>query len=180
VAALAALRAAARAGLGAALVIAPRHPERVARAAELNAQRGRRWRRRSAPGSAALAAGEVLLHDSLGELAALYPRARVAFVGGTLVPVGGHSVIEPAMAGCPVLFGPHVANARESVALLLAADGAAQVADAAALAAGCVEALADPARAAASGARGREALAPHRGATQRSVVLIERVLGGAA
>ncbi len=180
VAALGALAAAERAGLAAVLVIAPRHPERFERATELIRQSGRRWRRRSAPLPAPLGPGEVLLLDSLGELAALYTRARVAFVGGTLVPVGGHSVIEPALAGCPVLFGPHIANARESAALLLAAAAGTQVADAAALAEHCVAALADPAQAAASGARGRAALGLHRGATQRCVAVIERVLGGSA
>jgi len=176
---LAALAAAERAGLAAALVIAPRHPERFERAAELIRESGRRLHRRSAPGEGVLAAGEVLLLDTLGELAALYLRARVAFIGGTLTPVGGHSVIEPALAGCPVLFGLHVANARESTALLLAAGAGTQVADASALAERCVEALADPEQAAARGARGRAALAAHRGATERSILLIERVLGGA-
>jgi 3-deoxy-D-manno-octulosonic-acid transferase len=119
----------------------------------------------------------VLLLDTLGELASLYAHARVAFVGGTLAPVGGHNVLEPALAGCPVLFGPHVENARESAALLLAAGAARQVPDAAALAAALVAALATPAETSLLGARGRAALATHRGATERSVALIERVLG---
>ena len=179
-AALGALGAAERAGLGAALVIAPRHPERFARAAEIVAQAGRPLRRRSTPGSGALAAGEVLLLDTLGELASLYAGARIAFVGGTLVPVGGHNVLEPARAGCPVLFGPHVESTRDSAALLLAAGAAQSVPDARALAAAVVEALAQPAEAKARGARGAAALAAHRGASARSVELIERVLGGAA
>jgi 3-deoxy-D-manno-octulosonic-acid transferase len=137
-------------------------------------------RRRSVPTSGALAAGEVLLLDTLGELASLYAHARVAFVGGTLAKVGGHNLLEPARVGCPVLFGPHVESTRESAALLLAADAARQVPDAAALAAALVEMLAAPALAALLGARGRAALAAHRGATERSVALIERVLGGAA
>jgi len=179
-AALAALAAAQQAGLPAALVLAPRHPERFARAAELVTAAGRPLRRRSAPGPGALAAGEVLVLDTLGELASLYGRARVAFVGGTLAPVGGHNVLEPAQAGCPVLFGPELANARESAALLLAADAAQRVPDAAGLATAVVAALAAPAEAAARGARGREALAAHRGASERGVALIERVLAGAA
>jgi len=179
-AALAGLDALERAGLSAALVIAPRHPERFERAAQIIQAAGRALHRRSAPTSLALAAGEVLLLDSLGELAALYAHARVAFVGGTLVKVGGHNLLEPARAGCPVLFGPHVANARESAALLLAAGAARQVPDAAALAAALVETLSAPAQASLRGARGRAALAEHGGATERSVALIERVLGGAA
>ena len=122
----------------------------------------------------------MLLLDTLGELASLTALARVAFVGGTLVPIGGHNVLEPALAGCPVLFGPQLANVRESAALLLEADAAQLVADAPALADAVVAALRDPAAAAARGARGRAALAAHRGATERVVALIERVLAGAA
>jgi len=178
-AALAALDALERAGLVAALVIAPRHPERFERAAQIIQGAGRSLHRRSVPTRRVLAAGEVLLLDTLGELASLYAHARVAFVGGTLVPIGGHNVLEPALAGCPVLFGPHVESSRESAALLLAADAAQQVPDAAALATALVEMLATPARAALLGARGRAAVAAHRGATERSVALIERVLGAA-
>jgi 3-deoxy-D-manno-octulosonic-acid transferase len=179
-AALAALEAAERAGPGAALVLAPRHPERFERAAEIVRASGRRLRRRSAAGAGSLAAGEVLLLDTLGELATLYAGARVAFVGGTLAPVGGHNLLEPALAGCPVLFGPHVERARESAALLLAAGAAEQVADADALARAVVAALADPGAARARGARARAALAAHRGASERAVALIERVLWKAA
>jgi 3-deoxy-D-manno-octulosonic-acid transferase len=179
-AALAALDAVERAGLSAALLIAPRHPERFERAAQIIRGAGRSLRRRSAPTPGVLAPGEVLLLDTLGELASLYAHARVAFVGGTLAQVGGHNLLEPALVGCPVLFGPQLENARESAALLLAADAAQQVPDAAALATALVETLAEPALAAARGSRGRAALAAHRGATERSVALIERVLGGDA
>jgi 3-deoxy-D-manno-octulosonic-acid transferase len=179
-AALAALVALERAQLPAALVIAPRHPERFERAAELVRQAGRSLQRRTAPAAAPLVPGAVLLLDTLGELASLYAHARAAFVGGTLAKVGGHNLLEPALAGCPVLFGPHVESARESAALLLAAGAAQQVADAEALAAALVALLAAPAQAAERGARGRAALAAHRGATERSVALIERVLAGTA
>jgi len=179
-AALAALSAAERAGQRAALVLAPRHPERFARAAELVAATGRRLHRRSAPDSRELGPGEVLLLDTLGELASLYVRARIAFVGGTLAPVGGHNLLEPARAGCPALWGPHVANVRESAELLVAAGAGAEVGDAAALGGGVVAALADPATASARGRRGWQALEAHRGAAERSVALIERALGSAA
>jgi 3-deoxy-D-manno-octulosonic-acid transferase len=178
-AALAALDGVERAGLAAALVIAPRHPERFERAAQIIEGAGRSLHRRSVPTRGVLAAGEVLLLDTLGELASLYAHACVAFVGGTLAPIGGHNLLEPALAGCPVLFGLHVESSRESAALLLAADAAQQVPDAEALATALVEMLATPARAALLGARGRAAVAAHRGATERSVALIERVLGGA-
>jgi 3-deoxy-D-manno-octulosonic-acid transferase len=176
-AALEALAAAERAGHGAALAIAPRHPERFARVADQIAKSGRRLRRRSALGETKLAPGDVLLLDTLGELASLYAHARLAFVGGSLAPVGGHNLLEPARVGRPALWGPHVANARESAALLLAAGAGEQLADAAALGRALVAALADPAAASARGAAGSKALAAHLGATERSVALIERVLG---
>jgi 3-deoxy-D-manno-octulosonic-acid transferase len=179
-AALAALAAAERAGAAAALVVAPRHPERFERAAEVVAASGRRLRRRSAPGAGALAPGEVLLLDTLGELASLYAGARFAFVGGTLVPVGGHNLLEPARAGCPVAFGPHVESTRESAALLLEAGAAETVRDGEALGAALTAALARPDEAKARGARGAAALAAHGGAAERSVALILRVLAGGA
>ena len=177
-AALDALAAAERAGQTAALVLAPRHPERFARVAALVESSGRKLQRRSAPGPAPLAAGEVLLLDTLGELASLYARARVAFVGGTLAPVGGHNLLEPARVGCPVVWGPHTANVSESAALLLEAGAGGPVADAAALARAVVEALADPAAACARGAQGQRVLAAHRFAVERSVALVERALAG--
>jgi 3-deoxy-D-manno-octulosonic-acid transferase len=179
-AALAALAAAERAGCAAALVLAPRHPERFERAAALVQDSGRRLRRRSAPGAGPLGPGEVLLLDTLGELASLYAGARLAFVGGTLTPVGGHNLLEPARAGCPIAVGPHVATTRESAALLREAGAAETVRDVEALGAAYAFALARPDEAKARGARGAAALAAHGGATERSVALIERVLAGSA
>jgi 3-deoxy-D-manno-octulosonic-acid transferase len=178
-AALEALAGAERAGQRVALVLAPRHPERFARAAEHVAASGRRLHRRSALGGERLAAGDVLLLDTLGELASLYARARLAFVGGTLARVGGHNPLEPARVGCPVVFGPHRENVRESAALLVGAGAAEQVADAFALGRVLAAALADPAEAARRGEAGRRALALHQGAVERSVALIEGVLGAA-
>ena len=175
-AALGALAAAEAAGLAPLLALAPRRPERfdaVARAVE---SRGRRLRRRSALGAAPLAAGEVLLLDSLGELAGLYTRARVAFVGGSLVPRGGHNVLEPVFAGVPVLFGPSTESAREAAEILLASGGGRRVRDTDELAREVVAALRDPAEARARGARGLRALEAHRGAASRSARLVEEVL----
>ena len=84
--------------------------------------------------------------------------------------------MEPAQAGRAPLFGPSTENTRDAADLLLARGGARRVADAAELAAAVVEALRDPAAAAARGERARDALAPHRGATARTTALLERVL----
>ena len=167
------------AGRPLALVIAPRHPERFDDAARAIHDAGRSVRRRSQPGPGPLAPGDVLLLDSLGELAAVYTRAAAAFVGGSWTPVGGHNVLEPVFAGRPVFFGPHTENAREAVRWLLDAGAATRVADPAALSAGVLADLADPAAAAERASAGARALADHRGATARSVDLVDRVLGAA-
>jgi 3-deoxy-D-manno-octulosonic-acid transferase len=171
-------------GLAAALVLAPRRPERFAAVAELLAARGLAFLRRSAlagaraaPGAGRLAPGGILLLDSLGELGAVYGRARAAFVGGSLVPgVGGHNVLEPLLAGCPVSFGPHTESAREAACLALASGAGERVDGAAALARAWVRDLRAPEAAAARGAAGRAALLSHQGAARRAVERIEAAL----
>jgi len=177
-AALDALAAARAAGLAAALALAPRHPERFEAVAGLVAARGLPLRRRSRLEPRPLEAGEVLLLDGIGELAGLYAAAAVAFVGGSLAPRGGHNLVEPALARRAPLFGPHTENGREVAELLLAAGGARRVADARELSGAILELLRDPAAAAASGERAAAALAPHRGATERSLALLGRVRSG--
>ncbi len=168
--------AAQRAGLASAMVLAPRHLERREEVERLLAAREFRWRRRSEATDAPLEAGEVLLLDTLGEAPAVIALARFAFVGGTLAPLGGHNVLEPAYAGRAVLFGPHVEAVRDAAALLLACGGGRAVADALALEGAVTEWLRDPARAGACGAAARRELDRHRGATARSRVLVEGVL----
>jgi 3-deoxy-D-manno-octulosonic-acid transferase len=101
----------------AVLVLAPRHPERFDAVADLLATRGLPWRRRSklAAGERGVLPGGVLLLDTIGELAALYALGAVAFVGGSLVPRGGHNILEPAQQSCAILVGPHTENFRDIV-----------------------------------------------------------------
>lgn len=116
------------------LVLAPRRPERFDEVAELLARRGVPFRRRThLEGNIVPPEVRVLLLDTLGELASLYPSAVGAFVGGTLVPVGGHNVLEPALCGRPVCFGPHTHNVEEAAASLAAAGGGSRVDGAAGL-----------------------------------------------
>jgi 3-deoxy-D-manno-octulosonic-acid transferase len=96
------------------MILAPRHPERFAEVAELVEKLGFRLWRRSLWGGESLAGG-VFLVDSIGELAALYSLATVAFVGGSLVPRGGHNILEPALYGVPVVTGNHYENFRDIV-----------------------------------------------------------------
>ena len=98
----------------AVMILAPRHPERFVEVAELVETLGFRMLRRSLWSGEPLA-GSVFLVDSIGELAALYSLATVAFVGGSLVPRGGHNILEPAMYGVPVVTGNHYENFRDIV-----------------------------------------------------------------
>lgn len=165
-------------GAAPALVLVPRQPSRAREVERLAARRGRRVRLRSRPGAGELGAGDVLVVDTLGELASLYGRSSVAFVGGTLVPVGGHNVLEPVLAGRPVLYGPHTGKVRHAVEILETSGAGRVAADADELARAALAWLADPEKTRALGAAGRAALEPHRGSTARSAALIERVLAG--
>jgi 3-deoxy-D-manno-octulosonic-acid transferase len=102
------------------LVLAPRHPERSAEVAALLERAGLSYRRRTAlEGAPPFDCGGVLLVDTIGELLDLYAMADVAFVGGSLVPTGGHNLLEPASVGVPSVFGPHMSNFREIAELVL-------------------------------------------------------------
>jgi 3-deoxy-D-manno-octulosonic-acid transferase len=160
---------------GLALVVAPRHPERVSDVLALVSARGWQPVRRTAL-TGASGSRTVVVLDTIGELASLYAAADVVFVGGSLVPAGGHNVLEPAFRRRPVLFGPHTTNFREAAAGLLEAGAAVIVPDAPALGAQLQALLADPGRRAAMGARGREAAASRSGAARTTLDLIERFL----
>ncbi|HUO83573.1 MAG TPA: glycosyltransferase N-terminal domain-containing protein, partial [Thermoanaerobaculia bacterium] len=111
---------------GVVVALAPRKPDRFDEVARLLERAGIRFVRRSRL-HAIEDGADVLLLDSIGELARLYRRARAAFVGGSLVPTGGHNPIEPAAVGTPVAFGPHMSNFREIAATLVRAGAARQV-----------------------------------------------------
>src|SRR5262249_38073565 len=105
----------------AAMILAPRHPERFDTVANLIAQMSIPFYRRSFWAGEHLAGG-VLLVDTIGELAALYALADVAFVGGSLVPRGGHNIIEPAQHGVAIVTGNHTENFRDIVGLFQSHD----------------------------------------------------------
>lgn len=151
------------------LVLAPRHLERAADASALLERAGLRVARWSAGGLV----GDVLLLDAMGVLPAAFPKARAAFVGGTMVPVGGHNLLEPALAGAPVLFGPHTFHIEHPAALLEAGGGGWRVDGADALAARLAELVSDPARARAAGAKARDTAGRLRGAARRTVAALE-------
>jgi 3-deoxy-D-manno-octulosonic-acid transferase len=157
------------------LLLVPRHPDRFDGVADLLSRRGLRFTRRSGgmpPGGAT----QVLLVDTVGELAALYAAADVAFVGGSLVPIGGHNLLEPAALGLPVLTGPYHSNSKDIARLLLSQGAALQVADARELAAALVRLLADRAERQRIGAIGRYIVESNRGSVARLLELIELLL----
>ena len=157
---------------GALLLLVPRHPERFAPVADLLARQGAKFERRSS-GNPVRPDVQVLLVDTVGELAALYAAVDVAFVGGSLVPVGGHNLLEPAVLGVPVLMGPHQSNAPEVAALLLRAGGAVTVADASELTGRLQELFADPERRRQLGDQAARVVAANRGSLGRLRELIE-------
>lgn len=158
-----------------ALVIAPRHPERFGDVAGLLEQSGFKWRRRGSFGRSELAFGEVVLLDSIGELASVYSLAAVAFVGGSLVAAGGHNPLEPAQFGVPVVTGQHYANFRAIVDTMRIAGGI-QVATPATVGGVIAELLSDPEAARELGERGRRVFEEQAGATERTVAAIRELL----
>ena len=163
-------------GHGFALVLAPRRIDRAGDVVRSCQQRQRRVHLRSQLGGRHLVPGEVLVVDTLGELSALYATASVAFVGGTLVPVGGHNLLEPVYAGCPVLFGPHFENMRKVVEILEVGGAGQRVANRAELIRAVVECFDDLEACRIRGEIGRETLEAHRGSVERTHAMIEEVL----
>jgi 3-deoxy-D-manno-octulosonic-acid transferase len=155
------------------LILAPRHPQRFDAAAAAVAEQGFRCIRRSIESSGD--DYQVLLLDTLGELAEFYAAADVAFVGGSLVAIGGHNLLEPAALGLPVLSGPEQFNSPELARALRAQGALTIVHDAAELAGALTRLLADPQARATQGAAGRAAIAANRGALERLLSLIDRL-----
>lgn len=164
------------------LVLAPRHPARFAEVAERLQRSAVRFVRRSQVTDAAanqeMAGAEVLLLDSLGELLDFYAAADVAFVGGSLVPIGGHNLLEPAALGRPVLTGPYNSNSAE-IARLLTEQGAAEIVrDSRQLGERVAALLSDPAERERIGEQGKAAVQSNRGALGNLLALIEPLLRG--
>ncbi len=163
------------------LVLAPRHPERqaaVAAAVEAAGLELVRWSTLDARVEP-IAPPAVVLLDRVGPLAHCYGLGLVAFVGGSLVPAGGHNVLEPARAGRPVLVGPHTEHAADVVERLVAGGGALRVGSAEALEAALATLLDDPSRALEIGRRARALAEGGQGAVERHLKIIAARLEGA-
>jgi 3-deoxy-D-manno-octulosonic-acid transferase len=164
---------------GALLVMAPRHPNRFAEvAAQLASRRVRFVRRSQTPPPGAMEEAEILLLDTLGELLDFYAAADVAFVGGSLVPIGGHNLLEPAALGVPILTGPNNSNSEEA-ARRLTANGAVEIVrgpqdlgDKVAMLFG------DPDTRSRMGAAGRDFVAANKGALAKLLALVVPLIDG--
>jgi 3-deoxy-D-manno-octulosonic-acid transferase len=156
------------------LVLAPRHPERAEEVLALARGRGLvpvRRTRLDAEGPV-----DLVVVDTIGDLVGFYRGGDVVFVGGSLVPVGGHNVIEPALCRRAVVFGPHMTNFREATGLLLETGGAVQLRDATELLPTLEALLQSPERRQALGEAAWRAVGHHQGACQRTIASIEETL----
>jgi 3-deoxy-D-manno-octulosonic-acid transferase len=158
------------------LIIAPRHPERFGEIPALVEAAGFRCLRRTALDLQERRDSAVVLLDTLGELAQAYSLATVAFVGGSLVPRGGHNILEAAVAGKPVVVGPHMENFQE-IADVFRSEGAfVQVGGPEDLGREVAALITDDVRRRALGERARNLIERNRGAQQRSIDALARLL----
>ena len=163
-----------------AMVLAPRHPERFGAVADLLNRTRVNWFRRSKwtatrPAELPPIRGQIVLLDSIGELASVYSLASVAFVGGSLVPAGGHNPLEPAQFGVPVVMGPHYANFRAIVEDLRAHD-ALRIAPREELGGVLAELLTNRTKAEAMGVQAKRVFDAQSGATERTVRALQSLL----
>lgn len=157
------------------LVLVPRHPERFDKVAELCRRRGYAVARRSEQGSVDAEAA-VFLGDTMGELPLFYAAADVAFVGGSMVPTGGHNVLEPAALGIPVMVGPHTFNFLEISQALIEHGGGERVSNEAELAAAVLRYLENGKLRDAAGCCGQELVGKNRGALAKLQSLLSAQL----
>jgi len=159
---------------GAVMILAPRHPERFAEVSQLLERLGIRFWRRSLWSGDAVSGG-VFLIDTIGELAAIYSLATVAFVGGSLVARGGHNILEPAQHGVPIIVGTHTENFRDMVSLFQRCN-AVRVVEAAELPLAFMELISNEPARTALGQRAGETLRSQTGATRKTADALVQLL----
>jgi 3-deoxy-D-manno-octulosonic-acid transferase len=159
-------------GSNALLVVAARHPERFAEVERLCRQEGLSTIRRTELPIDAEPRGDAVILDTIGELAEVYQIATVVFVGGSLVRAGGHNILEPAVFGKPIVFGPHMENFAEIAETFLANDAAVQVRSDRELETAVVSLMGDPVRRARLGAAARALVDANRGAKDKTLAVI--------
>jgi len=163
-------------GVNALLVIAARHPERFDEVERLCRHEGLTVVRRTELPIDAEPRADAVVLDTIGELAQLYQIATVVFVGGSLVPAGGHNILEPAVYGKPVVFGPHMQNFGEIAETFLTNGAAIQVRTAGEFEETMLSLIGDPVRRARVGAAARALVESNRGARDRTLMVIRDLL----
>jgi 3-deoxy-D-manno-octulosonic-acid transferase len=158
------------------LIIAPRKPERFDDVERLARRAGWNVARRSELRVDAEPRNDVVVLDTIGELAQLYQIGTVVFVGGSLVDAGGHNILEPAVFGKPIVFGPHMQNFAEIAEAFLEQGAAIQVRTGHELETALLELLGDPVRRASLGAAARALVEANRGARTKSLAAIAQLL----
>ena len=158
------------------LILAPRNPERFAEAEQLARAEGWKVARRSDLAIDAEPRVDIVVLDTIGELATLYQVATVVFVGGSLVATGGHNVLEPAVFGKPIIFGPHMENFFEIADAFVSNGGGVQIAGEHELEEAFISLMGDPVRRARLGAAARALVEANRGAKEKSVSVLAGLL----
>ena len=156
-------------------VIVPRHPQRFDDVARLLEREGVAYQRRST-GEAVAASTRVLLGDSMGELFAYYAACDVAFIGGSLLPLGGQNLLEACAVGKPVLIGPHTFNFQQASAVAIEVGAALRVHEVEDLRRALMQLLDDAGLRASMGEAGLALMRAHHGATQRTLALVQRTV----
>jgi 3-deoxy-D-manno-octulosonic-acid transferase len=157
-------------------ILAPRHPERFGEVERLAREAGFVTARRTELPIDAEPRADVVVLDTLGELAQLYQLATVVFVGGSLVDNGGHNILEPAVFGKPIVFGPHMQNFKEIADTFLSNDAAVQVQSDRELEEAMLALVTDPVRRASLGAAARALVEANRGAKDKTLAVIAELL----
>jgi 3-deoxy-D-manno-octulosonic-acid transferase len=157
------------------LILVPRHPERFDAVRQLLERRGTGFVSRTS-GQPVDAACSVFLGDTMGEVPLFYAASEVAFVGGTLVAVGGHNLLEPAALGLPVVTGPHLFNTQDIADMFVNIGALTRVADSDQLATAVTRLLGDKETAGRLGKLGRDVVVRNRGALERLLRLIEPLI----
>jgi 3-deoxy-D-manno-octulosonic-acid transferase len=158
------------------LVLAPRNPERFGEAEQLARSEGWKVARRSDLAVDAEPRVDVVVVDTIGELATIYQIATIVFVGGSLVATGGHNVLEPAVFGKPIVFGPHMQNFREIADAFVSNGAGVQLSGNEELEEAFLSLMGDPVRRARLGAAARALVEANRGANEKSITVLSALL----
>jgi 3-deoxy-D-manno-octulosonic-acid transferase len=158
------------------LVLVPRHPQRFSAVSDM-IDRARLEKVARTEGRPCIASTQVYLGDTMGEVPLFYAASDIGFVGGSLVPIGGHNLLEPAALGLPVISGPYIYNAQDIADMFVALGACHIVNDAAELASAVDELLENPDDAAKRGNNGLEIVQRNRGALKRLLKLLEPLIG---